>query len=67
VCEGVSRVLISQTPGSYQRFFEEAGKAVDDEAEPLLFKGEPEVQEIVTNGCPYGIEIPESIAQRSRA
>jgi hypothetical protein len=40
---------------------------VDDEAEPLTFEGEPDVQGIVANGGSYGIEIPVSIAQRSRA
>ena len=40
---------------------------MNDEAEPLTFEGESDVQGIVTNGGLYGIEIPVSIAQRSRA
>jgi hypothetical protein len=40
---------------------------VNDEAEPLTFEGESDVQGIVTNGGLYGIEIPVSIAQCSRA
>jgi mannose-6-phosphate isomerase-like protein (cupin superfamily) len=63
VGEGVGRMLMSQTPGGlYELFFEEAGKTVDGEAEPLVFKAGPDVGRIVEVAAEYGIEIPVPIA-----
>ncbi len=68
VGEGVGRMLVSQTPGGlYERFLEEVGQAVDDEAGPLILEDQPNLERIVTIGVQYGIEIPPPIAQRSRA
>jgi quercetin dioxygenase-like cupin family protein len=63
VGEGVGRMLVSQTPGGlYEYFFEEVGKPVDDEEEPLVFEDQPEVSRIVKVAAKYGIEIPVPIA-----
>jgi hypothetical protein len=68
VGEGVGRMLLTQTPGGlYDLFFEEVGKAVDDEAGELPIEDQPDVQRIVAIGIQYGIEIPPPIAQCSRA
>ena len=59
----MGRILVSQTPGGlYERFFEEVGKAMDGEAEPLVFKEQPDVGRIVEGAAEHGIEIPVSIA-----
>jgi len=61
-------MLMAQTPGGlYELFFEDVGKAVDDDTEPLPFKSQPGVQRIVAIGVQYGIEMPPPIAQHSRA
>ena len=63
VGEGAGRMLVSQTPGGlYEHFFEEVGKAVDDEAGPLVFEDQPDVGRIVEVAAEYGIEIPFPIA-----
>ncbi len=63
VGEGVGRMLESQTPGGLcERFFEEVGKPVDDEAVPLVFEDQPDVGRIVKVAAEYGIEIPVPIA-----
>jgi len=63
VGEGKGRMLITQTPGGlYEHFFEEVGKAVDDEAATLVFGDQPEVGRIVNVAAEYGIEIPVPIA-----
>ncbi len=46
----------------YEHFFEEVGKAVDDEAGPLVFEDQPDVCKIVKVAAEYGIEIPLPIA-----
>jgi mannose-6-phosphate isomerase-like protein (cupin superfamily) len=61
--EGVGRMLESQTPGGLcEHFFEEVGKAVDDEAGPLVFVDQPDVRRIVKLAAEYGIEIPRPTA-----
>ena len=63
VGEGVGRMLESQTPGGLcEHFFEEAGKAVDDETGPLVFEDQPDAGRIVKLAAEYGIEIPPPIA-----
>ena len=63
VGEGVGRMLESQTPGGLcEHFFEEVGKAVDDEAGPLDFEDQPDAGRIVKVAAEYGIEIPLPIA-----
>ncbi len=57
--EGVSRMLVTQTPGGlYERFFEEAGRAVKSEAGPRSFEERPDAESIVATAAKYGIEIP---------
>jgi mannose-6-phosphate isomerase-like protein (cupin superfamily) len=56
VGEGVGRMLVTQTPGGlYERFFEEVGKPLDGEAEPLDFEDQPEAKWIVKVAAEYGI------------
>jgi hypothetical protein len=56
-------MLVSQTPGGLcEHFFEEVGKAVDDEAGPLVFVDQPDVRRIVKLAAEYGIEIPRPTA-----
>jgi mannose-6-phosphate isomerase-like protein (cupin superfamily) len=63
VGEGEGRMLVTQTPGGlYEYFFEEVGKPVDDEEEPLVFEDQPDVSRIVKVAAKYGIEIPVPIA-----
>ena len=60
VGEGVGRMLVSQTPGGlYERFFEEAGKAVDGDAGSLAFDGQRGLGSIVEIAAEHGIEIPQ--------
>ena len=57
--EGVGRMLESQTPGGLcEHYFEEVGKAVDDETRPLAFEDQPDMGRIVEVAAEYGIEIP---------
>ena len=59
VGEGVGRMLVSQTPGGlYEHFFEEVGKTVDGEAEPLVLEDQSDVGRIVKVAAEYGLEIP---------
>ena len=68
VGEGVGRMLVTQTPGGlYERFFEEVGKAVDDEAGSLVFEDHPEVGRIVEVASKYGIEVLVPITRCGRA
>ena len=63
VGEGLSRMLVTQTPGGlYELFFEKVGKAVDGEAGPLVVEDQPNLERIVNIGIRYGIEIPPPIA-----
>ena len=64
VSEGVGRMLVTQTPGGlYERFFEEVGKAVGDEAGPIPFADQPDVEKVVKVAAEYGIEIPQPIGK----
>ena len=65
VGEGVSRMLLTQTPGGlYERFFEEVGKpAEDDDGGSLVFGDHSEVERIVEVAAEHGIEIPLPIAE----
>ncbi len=63
VGEGVGRMLVSQTPGGlYERFFEEVGNPVDEEAGQLAFEDQPDVRRVAKVAAEYGIEIPVPIA-----
>jgi mannose-6-phosphate isomerase-like protein (cupin superfamily) len=63
VGERVGRMLVTQTPGGlYERFFEEVGKSVDGEAEPLDLEDQSDVGRIVKVAAEYGIEIPVPLA-----
>ncbi len=64
VGESVGRLLVTQTPGGlYERFFEEVGKPVDDEAGPLVFEDQPDGGRTVEVAAEYGIEITKPIAR----
>jgi mannose-6-phosphate isomerase-like protein (cupin superfamily) len=59
VGEGAGRMLVTQTPGGlYERFFEEAGKAVDGDGGSVVFGERADVKRIVALAAQYGIEIP---------
>jgi mannose-6-phosphate isomerase-like protein (cupin superfamily) len=58
VGESAGRMLLTQTPGGlYERFFEEAGRAVEIEAGPRSFVERPDAESIVATAAKYGIEI----------
>jgi mannose-6-phosphate isomerase-like protein (cupin superfamily) len=62
VGEGVSRMLLTQTPGSlYEHFFEEVGKPVDGEAGPLDLEEQQYMRRIVEVAAEHGIEILQPI------
>jgi mannose-6-phosphate isomerase-like protein (cupin superfamily) len=63
VGKSVGRMLVSQTPGGlYENFFEEVGKPLNGEAEPLDFEDQPDAKRIVKVAAEYGIEIPAPIS-----
>ena len=66
VGEGAGRMLVNQTPGGlYEYFFEEVGKPVNGNGEPLVFEDQSEVaSNIVAIAAKYGIEIPSPFAQQ---
>jgi mannose-6-phosphate isomerase-like protein (cupin superfamily) len=67
VGEGVGRILLTQTPGGlYERFFEEAGRAVESEAGPRSFQERPDAESTATTAAKYGIEIPPPIVGEPR-
>jgi hypothetical protein len=51
----------------YECFFEEVGKPVDDDGDPLIFAEQPDMRRIVEVAADHGIEIPPPIAQCSQA
>jgi hypothetical protein len=60
---GFRRLLVTLTPrGLYERFFEEVGKPVDDEEEPLGFEDQPDTKLILKVAAEHAIEIPVPIA-----
>ena len=66
VGEGVSRMLMTQTPGGlYEHFFEEVGKPADGDRGPLVLEDQPDMANIVTIAARYGIEIPPPIAEET--
>ena len=59
-------MLVSQTPGgAHERFFEEVGKPVDDEAGSHSFEDQPDVASIAAIAAKYGIEFPVPIAEEA--
>ena len=68
VGEGVGRMLVTQTPGGlYERFFEEVGKAMDDDGGPPVFEEQQDAGSVVAIAAKYGIEIPLPITEKARA
>jgi hypothetical protein len=61
--EGVSRMLVTQTPGGlYEGFVEEAGRPGTDLSSPSLAPTPEELQRMVELGRRYGIEYPSLTA-----
>jgi mannose-6-phosphate isomerase-like protein (cupin superfamily) len=68
VSEVVGRMLVILTPGGlYEQSFEEVGKPVGGEAEPLDFEDQSDMRRIVEVAAEHGIEIPMPIVHRSPA
>ena len=58
VCEGVGRILVTQTPGGlYEHFFEQVGEEASDRTKPPP-EVPPGIGRIVSIAVNYGIEIP---------
>jgi mannose-6-phosphate isomerase-like protein (cupin superfamily) len=65
--EGVSRMLLTQTPGGlYEHFFGDVGKAVDDDSGPPVFEEQQDVGSVIAKAAKYGIEIPPPITEEAR-